>query len=254
MFRRLNHVSRSQPPRCERSMGRFFDQGETMKKILMFLLLALCAGSLGAAPVIFDSSQFQTDALALAGAVSDSHSDVSPPAPLPLLTTAVATSGADSADSSGSADVGFLGAFAEVGSESQSTSALGSAEFSGNFTLSGTLLRLLVNFDSLNTLDGGTAGGQILLFLAVDGTTLINQLVDTSGVFERFFVVPVGGLGVLDLLLTSNADATAGAAFNLSAAIFSLELSEAPTLLVFASGLLGLLLMLRIGRARLVRV
>ena len=225
-----------------------------MKKSLMFLLLALCAGSLGAAPITFDSSQFQTDTLALAGAASDNNSDTSPPALLPLLTTASAASGADFADSAGSADVGFLSAFAEVGSESQSTSALGSAEFNGKFTLSGTLLRLLVNFDSLNTLDGGTAGGQILLFLAVDGTTLLNQVVDTSGMFERFFVVPVGGLGVLDLLLTSNADATGGAAFNVSAANFSLELSEAPVLLVFATGLLGLVLMLRVRRARRVRI
>jgi hypothetical protein len=117
--------------------------------------------------------------------------------------------------------------------------------------VSGTLLRLLVNFDSLNTLDGGTAGGQILLFLAVDGTTLLNQLVDTSGMFERFFLVPVGGLGMLDLLLTSNADATGGSAFNVSAANFSLELAEAPTLLLFASGLLGLgLLRVRRNRVR----
>jgi hypothetical protein len=190
----------------------------------------------------------------LTGAASDNHSDTSPPTSLPLLTAASAASGADFADSAGSADVGFLSAFAEAGSESASTSALGSAEFTANFTLAGTLLRLLVNFDSLNTLEGGTAGGQILLFLTVDGTPLLNQLVDTSGVFERFFVVPVGGLGVLDLLLTSNADATPGAAFNVSDATFSVALDEAPTLLLFASGLLGLMLLPRVRRGRSVRI
>ena len=86
-----------------------------MKKSLMFLLLTLCAGSLGAAPITFDSSQFQTDALALLGAASGQQLRYQPSRAAALLTTASATSGTDFADSAGSADDGFLTAFAEVG-------------------------------------------------------------------------------------------------------------------------------------------
>jgi hypothetical protein len=225
-----------------------------MKKSLLFLLLDLWIGSLAAAPISFDTTQFNVDAFAAVGAVVDRRSDSSPPSPLPLFTRAAVATASDIADSVGAAETGSLAASAEADSRVDKAFAEGSARFTGNFTLPGSLLHLLVNYASfIDMQDGGTASARIFLLLVIDGVTVLDQVINAPGAFDRFFVVPVGGLGVLDLLLISNADGNFDGSFGEGSASFRLEIPEAPTVFIFATALLSLLLITRARRVRNIR-
>jgi len=67
-------------------------------KLLIALLASLAIGA-HASPIEFTSTQYDTAAFALTGAVADANSDISPPSALPLLSTATAAGANDFATS-----------------------------------------------------------------------------------------------------------------------------------------------------------
>ena len=80
-----------------------------MKKIICAVCFGFYAMALNAAPISFTNSSYQTAAVALAGDVTNSNSDSSPPGDLPLLTRADATADSASASGEGHGRYGFVG-------------------------------------------------------------------------------------------------------------------------------------------------
>ena len=213
-----------------------------MKKIICAVCFGFYAMALNAAPISFTNRSYQTAAVALAGDVTHSNSDSSPPRDLPLLTRAVATADSGSASAEGTADAGFLGARADVSSSINNASALGSSEFTGEFLGSVGKTRLFANFFADGSAEGdGTLDNQLTIRLISNGVTLLDEVLTATGLFDRTFDLSVGALNVLDILLLSSADVTNGNAQSIASANFSLtsnDVSETPVIALFALGLL----------------
>lgn len=196
-----------------------------MKRILFALALALWAAMASAAPLTFSSVTYSTDAFASAGAELDSHSDATPSGLLPLLTSATATSGPDSASSAGAADTGFLGAYAEASSAVENASGLASAEFLGLFTGTGAPIGLKLRYDAATA---GTAESHLLV--TFNALSVFDDVISGPGLFETMLDLAAGLDGVLDILLTSSADATGASAFNIASVTFAATVPEPSTL------------------------
>ena len=213
-----------------------------MKKIICAVCFGFYAMALNAAPISFTNSSYQTAAVALAGEVTNSNSDSSPPGDLPLLTRADATADSASASGEGTAETGLLGASAEVSSSTENASALGSSEFTGEFLGSVGKTRLFADFFADGSADGdGSLDNQLAIRLISNGVTLLDEVLTATGLFDRTFDLSVGALNVLDILLLSSADVTNGNVLSIASANFSLtsnEVSETPVLALFAFGLL----------------
>jgi hypothetical protein len=210
-----------------------------MKRTIALMLLGFCGTALQAAPLAFTDALYLTNALATAGATTDTNSDSNPASAFPLLTAAAADSDTASASAAGSADLGFLGSTAAASSTADPASALGSAEFIGNFIAPAGTIRLSLNFDTLNNgSDGTSAESSILLTLIADGETLLSELFTSAQSIDRLFVLPVGALASLDLLLIGSADASAGDA--LAVATLTFQASQVPVAPTCALLLMGL--------------
>lgn len=196
-----------------------------MKRILLALSLALWAAMASAAPLKFSSVTYSTDAFASAGAALDSHSDASPSSLLPLLTSATANSGPDSASSAGTADTGFLGAYAEASGEDDSASSLAAAEFLGLFTGTGAPIGIKLSYDAVSN---GMAESRLLV--TFNTLSLFDDVISGPGLFETMLDLATGIDGVLDILLTSSADATGASAFNIASVTFAASVPEPSTL------------------------
>lgn len=204
-----------------------------MKRTLFAVTLALWAALAASAPLTFSSATYSTGALAIAGTALDANSDASPSSPLPLLTSATATSGADSASSAGAADTGFLGASAEANSEVDSASSLASAEFLGLFKGKGAPIGLKLSYDAGST-GSGTAESRLLV--TFNALNLFNDFISGPGFFETMIDLAAGIDGVLDILLTSSADATGASAFNIASVGFTASVPEPSTLVLLLAG------------------
>lgn len=204
-----------------------------MKRTLFALSLALWAALAAAAPLTFSSATYSTGALAIAGAALNSNFDVSPSSTLPLLTSATATSDADSASSAGAADTGFLGASAEANSDVDNASSLASAEFLGLFTGTGAPIGLKLSYDAATT-GSGTAESRLLV--TFNALSLFDDVITGPGFFETTIDLAAGIDGVLDILLTSSADATGASAFNIASVAFTASVPEPSTLVLLLAG------------------
>ena len=215
-----------------------------MKKIICAVCFGFYAMALNAAPISFTNSSYQTAAVALAGDVTNSNSDSSPPRDLPLLTKADATADSGIASAEGTAETGLLGARADVSSSLNNASALGSSEFTGEFLGSVGKIRLFADFFADGSADGdGSLDNQLTIRLISNGVTLLDEVLTATGLFDRTFDLSAGALNVLDILLLSSADVTNGSAQSIASANFSLtsnDVSETPMLALFALGLLSL--------------
>ena len=202
-----------------------------MKRTLFALTLAMWTALAASAPLTFSSATYSTRALAIAGA--GLSSGASPSSVLPLLTSATATSGADSASSAGAADTGFLGASAEANSGLDNASSLASAEFLGLFTGTGAPIGLKLSYDAATT-GSGTAESRLLV--TFNALNLFNDFISGPGFFETMIDLAAGIDGVLDILLTSSADATGADAFNIASVAFTASVPEPSTLVLLLAG------------------
>ena len=204
-----------------------------MKRMFLALSLALWAAIAVATPLQFFSASYSTDALAIAGAVLDQHSDASPASPLPLLTAASATSGADSASSAGVADTGFLGTYAEATSDVENSGSLASASFRGTFIGTGAPIGLNLFYESSGS---GSAASHLLVTFNL--LNLFDDVIGGSGSFETLLDLAAGIDGILEILLTSSADANAGtSAYHVATVQYTASVPETPTLALLFAGI-----------------
>jgi len=201
---------------------------------------------LWAAPIIFTSSTFDAGAVAIAGSeINASFEIMVPPSGLPLVPSATALSGDNSATATGIADDSFLAATSDVTSIDEETVGVGTSGFTGLFTAPGGSVRFTFGFETVNDASGsGFAEGLFAFSVAGGGLTLLDETIIANGTIERVLDIPAGTLGVLTLLLTSTAtaDATGGSAFNVTGATFqadvvSATVPETRTLLLIMLGL-----------------
>ena len=220
---------------------------------MMTRFLIACAAFVAigaqAAPIVFTTTQYDTVALGLAGAISDVDADVSPPAALPVLSTATAVASDAFAFAFGLGSTGLLSVTAEADSFGQPAQAAGQSHFLGLFNSAGPL-SLHLGFDFLTSIvGGGTAAGglSVVLTNTVGGTTttLLNELYVAGRVVDLLFDLPIGGTGALDLVLFSEVSSFAAgqSAQNFLQVVFSATLSERPvplpaTLLLMMAGFL----------------
>lgn len=204
-----------------------------MKQTFLALSLVFWAAIAVATPLPFSTASYSTDALALAGSTSNSNSDASSSSPLPLLTSAAAISDADSASSAATADSGFLGTFADASSGVDNASGLAAASFRGLFKGTGAPIGLNLSYEA----DGsGTAESHLLVTFNL--LNLFDDVISGPGFFESLLDLAAGIDGVLEILLTSSADATGGAsAYNIASVQFAARVPEAPTLALLLAGM-----------------
>lgn len=216
---------------------------KTLKTIAAALLTCAALG-LQAAPLL--ATQLVTDAVAVAGAAAEVDSKSSPPDGLPLISPAVAQSGANYASALGFADNGLLVAQSEASSVDQVTSGVATASFDSTFDLSGPgSLKFWINlFDQDFTDAGQFSDASLFLRLVFAGTTYVDLLL--TGADDPFVLgvdLPSAGSGTVSLLLVSEANAFGGDASNFVQAEFRIALAEVPepgTLaLLLGAGLVG---------------
>lgn len=222
-----------------------------MKRFILAFCLSIAASSLHAALLTFDTTTYDTTALARVGAVIDTQSGISPPDAFPLLTSAAVgeNSDVDHASAFGSADTGVLGTAAEAASDGKHAAAIGSATFVGSFAASAGKLTLSFVFDEQDVTSGTIdSAGKLTVLLAGNGSTLLSESFVTSGTFERSFDLLSPTQGFLQIVLTSTADSLQGSALNLSSVQFGANFAPVPEPGVYAmlmAGLLSLFVMRR---------
>jgi hypothetical protein len=219
-----------------------------MKNIALLAVLALAATGVSATPITFADVEYQTAATALIGSAADDEADSNPPTDLPLLTTATVFDADDFASASGIADDGLLGTQADASSPAAFASAVGTSEFIGTFTTTRRVLQLSLALDFLDATDPPAFSmGSLVAQVLHAGTPIAAQLFTDAGSVVATFFLPNPGTYTLDLLLTSEADVTAGgSASNASQATFAAQAVPEPrTLMLVLTGLLMLAVPLR---------
>jgi hypothetical protein len=219
-----------------------------MKSFALLAVLALAASGVNATPITFADVEYQTTAVALIGSAADNQADSNPPTDLPLLTTATVFDADDFASASGIADDMLLGTQADADSPAAFASAVGTTEFIGTFTTTRGALQLNLGLDFLDATDSvAFSMGSLLAQVLHAGTPVATQLFTDPGNAIATFFLPGPGTYTLDLLLTSEADVTAGgSASNASQATFAAQaVSEPRTLMLVLTGLLLLAVPLR---------
>lgn len=198
-------------------------------------------------PISFFNTTFDTTAIAVAEGGADIDTDASPPGVLPLSSSAVQVGVSDLATADAFGDAGFLSTSASATGILDLASGVATSHFSGSFINHG-LLSLYMNFDTIGFASGtGVADGSLFVTLTNDGTTLISDVFTTSGPLNFFFDLPIGSVGVLDLLLVSEANAMGAAGggvgdgFNLALVSFTgtVPLPATWLLVVIGIGALG---------------
>ncbi len=193
----------------------------------------------------------------MAEGVADVQAGSSPPAATPLITSAAVIGTTDSASAEALATPGFLSASADVNAIADVAAATGTARFVGSFSDTGEL-NLSFDFNSIGFPlgDGGVAGATLFITLTSGANTLIEEVLDVSGLREFSLVLPKGTTSTLELVLTSEASGSSGSApsggFNVALVDFTGAVAAVPlpsTLLLLAIGLAAAGLLIR-HRAR----
>jgi hypothetical protein len=185
-----------------------------MKRLILAAVLGIAAFQASADPLTFTDSTWTTSGFSSAGTASNSESDASPITPLPLLTSAPSADLDATASGDAIADTNVLSALATaVASADGAASAIASAAFLGNFVAPGGLLYLLLDIDLSATSSQGNGVGDGLVRITLVGgpDLLIDEIVRTTGTFDRYFDLPFGTMGFLNIEAIGSADAaTAG--------------------------------------------
>jgi len=185
-----------------------------MKKLILAAVFAVTALQAHADPLTFTDRTWTTSGFSSAGASSNSASDASPIAPLPLFTSAPSADLDATASADAIADTDVLSALATAVASSDGTaSAVASAAFLGNFVAPGGLLYLLLDIDLAATTSQGNGFGEGLVRITLVGgpDLLIDEIVRTTGTFDRYFELPFRTPGFLNIEAIGSADAmTAG--------------------------------------------
>ena len=213
-----------------------------MLRTIVGVLLASCALAAQASPIVFSSMQFDTVAVASAGSVAQVDSASSPPAGLPLISSAVAISGGDFASAAAIADSGLLVAQSEVSSLQGVASATAFAQFIGAFSLpSETKLKFWIDLDDQDFTDvSASSVATLFLQLTFGGMTYADLLFTGNDPIYFTVDIPSAGDAVLSLLLSSEASTLgAGNAANFAQAQI-LVVPEPGTLVLLLAGV-GLL-------------
>ncbi len=223
-----------------------FDRYE---KAALALLLGLGTAHAQALPLSFASVTYGATVFADVDGVADGPYDAnSPPALLPLVLSASATTPDGVANANAVADDFLLAASSEaVNTTAASSSASAVARFFGTFTTAGTGLAVNVAFeDFIDTLGLADVGSTLFVLLQVDGATLLDTSYTTSELIGAEFMTLPGLSGVLDIsLVSASAAAADSSGFNLASAGFSLDSVGVPEpatlgLILGGMGLLGL--------------
>ena len=182
----------------------------------------LCwGGALQAAPIAYSSTQFETSAVAIAGALADANFGSSPPLSLPLISSAAVFDATSFASGSGIAAPGLLQTQAEVTTSSGSGSAVGTAEFIGVFDLplAGNLKFFIDLGDQDFTEAAAFSDATLFVQLVLDGVTYVDRLFTGSDDIFFSVAVPAARRAVVDFLLVSEASVgNGGSAANFAAA------------------------------------
>lgn len=239
-----------------------------MKK---YLLIAIVLG-LNAVPAWAVPIPFSDSVVDLVGGVSlldeqgngltDDFSVSAPPVTLPSSDDAsVVSSSGSSAFAFAAAEPGFLTTSTEVAMDNLgldfSASASATAAFSGRFTALTASSRLLLAIDHQAT--AATAITELIISVTDSlSTRLLSQNFLFAGPDSRFlnrafsFDLPAGAQGIVELLLISQTDASAGGqSANLATLGFRLQAIPAPSTL--ASLLVGLIAWTILTRRRFIR-
>ena len=211
---------------------------------VLIACLACFVTNVQALPVVFTNTAFDTSAVALAEGVADFNSDASPPSPLPLVTSATAVGQTDFASGNGIAAQGLLSTLAEASSLAGVASGVGSSRFQGDFT-GGGVFGLHFDFDSTDATSAtAQSSGSLFLLLSslTSGTTLLDEIFSVSGPFDVARFIPVGDYR-LELLLSSEANTTAGGDASNFASVTFAQPTLVPEPATWALMLLGMLLL-----------
>jgi hypothetical protein len=218
------------------------------------LLLGAMLGSGYAQAIVFDTTTYTTDAVALAGAASDSQSATSPPSPAALASTAHVTAGHEAAFAHASTDSSFLAAASQATAASGTATAAAVSAFDGDFLLpasscmaAGCVAHLLLSIDFLATQavsPGASHAALLSITLLGDGVTLLDRQFDAPGKLLLPIELPSAiHSGNLDITLTSTSDAGAGSALGFATASFRADVvPEAQTWIALVCGLFVLAL------------
>lgn len=186
-----------------------------MKRLLTAVAFALAASLAQAEPLVYTDTTWSTNGFADAGGVPASGNDGSPVTPLPLLTSAPATSsdGLSTASADAIADTNLLSALATavVASPDFGASAVASASFLGNFIAPGGILALFLDIDTsgTSTQGGGTGDGAVRVTVVANGGSLIDEILRITGIYQRYIDLPLGTPGFVNIEAIGSADAVA---------------------------------------------
>ncbi len=181
-----------------------------MKRLILAAVLGIAAFQASAEPLTFTDSTWTTSGFSSAGTASNSAGDASPTTPLPLTTSAPSADLDATASGDAIADLDVLGALATaVASADGAASAVASAAFLGNFVAPGGLLYLLLDIDLSATSAQGDGFGEGLVRITLVGgpDLLIDEIVRTTGIFDRHFELPFGTAGFLNIEAVGSAEA-----------------------------------------------
>jgi hypothetical protein len=195
---------------------------ETMRRLTSALLWFWAACAI-AAPVQFSSTQFLTDAVAVAEGSADADSATSPPSSLPLISSATVVGTFDVALSGAIAATGLLGTSAEASSQSDVATAVAVAGFLGTF-LAPDAITLIFDFATTHFTDPAAFSDGQVAYSVVSGALSYAGTLDANGVHQIPLLLTAGMTSSIDILVTSEASTSVGgSAFNASTLTFRVE-------------------------------
>ena len=183
------------------------------KKLLLVSSMSLLSFGALAQAVTFNSSQYSTSALAMSEGLVNGSSATNPPGSLSIVSTATAAGTNDFANAAAVANAGLL--TATVATDSLVAAARGDAysRFVGSFS-GGGAFSLTLNFNTFETLSGGSGAGNLFVLLTntvgTSTTTLYNNVFVSTGTYQLQYTLAANSTSQLSLFVTDSASATAG--------------------------------------------
>lgn len=222
-----------------------------MKKTTLVALAFTAWGGIAHATAISTTGTYTASSVAtIEPSMTDAQFGSSPPASLPLATSATSSDGTNSAFGTGIGDSGFLAASSEIAGADATVFAFGYSEYMGTFFAPDGAFQLRIDFNNAGQASGADAMTETVLGLNLtSGLTtlwsfeyhypLLNDATLLDQTLEQMFTLPVGTLADLNVWVSSTANATTpGEAFNLASAQFTLaSVPEPSTLLALIAGL-----------------